>query len=79
MATASDLTAFRAITEDGEPVMMQHPAADNTIEKFEEFMDDDAIEPGVIAQWYVPRTDDMLAEAAYGTALTTYPAADLFA
>lgn len=81
MATANDLTAFRTITEDGELSHDSAPQAGFTLYDFETYANTFAggIESGEIAQWYIPRTDDVLAELSEASGLVTHSAADLFA
>jgi hypothetical protein len=81
MATWTDRTAFRTITMDGELSHDSAPQAGLTLYDFEVYANtfgDDGVEPGEIAQWYIPRTSDLLAECNHDGGVTTYPAASIF-
>jgi hypothetical protein len=78
MATSTDSTAFRTITEDG---MLEHEGFTvdgQRLVDFEIYADAGVLDEGMGAQWYVPRTDELLAEYSVHGGLVVYPAADLF-
>lgn len=77
MATATDKTSIRIITEDGELVHDQVGQVGFTSYDFECFANK-YVSDGETAQWYVYPEGDLLAEQGNSGEMTTYPAASLF-
>jgi len=89
MATWTDRTSFRTITEDGE-LSHEHPSISNgyDLSDFRDYVERLPLSEGEIAQWYLDvhqdGDSDLLAEAYLddlGTGdlvIKKFPAADLF-
>lgn len=77
MATRSDLTAFRTLSEDGEAVNETAPERGLRLFDFALYTATQG-QPRTVTQWYVPRTEEMLAEVSEFYGIVTYPDADLF-
>jgi hypothetical protein len=79
MATWTDRTTFRTISEDGE-LIDEHGSLSNgySLADFEEYTLRQSV-PGSVAQWITAGEDgDVLAEAAEHFGLVVYPAASIF-
>lgn len=77
MATETDATLFRTISDDGELIDGTASITGNTLTDFTDYTATQDV-PRSTAQW-VTEDGEVLAEASEASGLIAYPAASLFA